>query len=90
MRGMFRRKLKDFAELQQEQQEDVPLFERLKMKNFENESADELLAKDEFRRMVMTKPLPPAKKMYIDDVKETDYPTSGLDVAVKGALGGPK
>jgi len=85
MRGMFRRKLKDFAELQQEQQEDVPLFERLKMKKYENnESEDEIRAKDEFRRMVVTKPLPPAKKVFIDEVKETDYANSGLDAAVKG------
>jgi len=76
MRGMFRRNLKDFAELQQ--QEDVPLFERLKMKQ---ESEDEARAKDEFRRMVVTRPLKPAKKMYSDEVRESDY---GLDANGKG------
>jgi hypothetical protein len=53
MRGMFRRKLKDFAEMQQEQQEDISLFERLKMKKYDREEEEELRAKDEFRKMVI-------------------------------------
>ena len=55
MRGMFRRKLKDFSEQQKEEQEDVSLFERLKMKNFQDEDVEELRAKDEFRQMVLSK-----------------------------------
>ena len=50
IRGMFRRKLKDFAEQQIENNEDVPLFERLKMKKFEEEDMKEVVAKDDFRR----------------------------------------
>ena len=53
MRGMFRRKLKDFAEQQIDNNEDVPLFERLKMKKFEEEDMEEVIAKDEFRRKMM-------------------------------------
>jgi len=53
MRGMFRRKLKDFAEQQIENNEDVPLFERLKMKKFEEEDMEEVVAKDDFRRKFM-------------------------------------
>jgi hypothetical protein len=53
MRGMFRRKLKDFAEMQQEQQDDSSLFDRLKMKKYEDESEEELRAKNEFRKMVL-------------------------------------
>ena len=91
MRGMFRRKLKDFAEQQHEQQEDVSLFDRLKKEKYLHESEDELQAKNEFRRMVVTKPLPPPpKKMeFKDEPKETDYPTSGMD-AMKIAFGAPK
>ena len=46
MRGMFRRKLKDFAEHQQDQQEDVSLFDRLKKEKYLNESDDEIQAKN--------------------------------------------
>ena len=46
---MFQRKLKDFAEFQHEQQDDVPMIERLKMKKFKDESEDEIKAKEEFR-----------------------------------------
>lgn len=53
MRGMFRRKLKDFAEQQIENNEDVPLLDRLKMKKFEEEDMEEIIAKDEFRRKLM-------------------------------------
>ena len=53
MRGMFRRKLKDFAEQQIENHEDVPLLDRLKMKKFEEEDMEEIIAKDEFRRKLM-------------------------------------
>ena len=53
MRGMFRRKLKDFAEQQIENNEDVPLLDRLKMKKFEEEDIEEIIAKDEFRRKLM-------------------------------------
>ncbi len=90
MRGMFRRKLKDFAEQQHDQQEDVPLFDRLKKEKYEHESEEELQAKNEFRRMVVTKPPPPSKKKeFKDEPKETDYPTSGMD-AMKIAFGEPK
>ena len=92
MRGMFRRKLKDFAEQQHEQQEDVSLFDRLKKVKYLNESEEEIQAKNEFRRMVVTKPLPPPppkKKEFKDEPKETDYPTSGMD-AMKIAFGAPK
>ena len=57
MRGMFWRKLKDFAEHQKDQEEDVPLFDRLKKEKYLNESDDEIQAKNQFRRMVVTKPL---------------------------------
>jgi isoleucyl-tRNA synthetase len=57
MRGMFRRKLKDFAEHQKDQEEDVLLFDRLKKEKYLNESDDEIQAKNQFRRMVVTKPL---------------------------------
>ena len=52
MRGMFQRKLKDFAEFQHEQQDDVPMIERLKIKKFKDESEDEIKAKDEFRKLL--------------------------------------
>jgi len=37
MRGMFRRKLKDFAEQQVEAQESVSLIDRLRLNNFKEE-----------------------------------------------------
>jgi hypothetical protein len=37
MRGMFRRKLKDFAEMQREVTGDVPMIERLSLRNLEEE-----------------------------------------------------
>lgn len=37
MRGMFRRKLKDFAEMQREVTRDVPMIERLSLRNLEEE-----------------------------------------------------
>ena len=57
MRGMFRRKLKDFAEHQIENNEDIPLFDRLKMKKFEEEDMEEIIAKDEFRRKLLQRSL---------------------------------
>ncbi len=90
MRGMFRRKLKDFAEQQHDQQEEVSLFDRLKKEKYEHESEEELQAKNEFRRMVVTKPPPPPKKTeFKDEPKETNYPTSGMD-AMKIGFGTPK
>ena len=37
MRGKFRRKLKDFAEMQREVTRDVPMIERLSLRNLEEE-----------------------------------------------------
>ena len=50
MRGMFRRKLKDFAE--QQQNNDVDLLERLKFKRID-ENQEEEKAKTEFRKKLM-------------------------------------
>ena len=50
MRGMFRRKLKDFAE--QQQDNDVDLLERLRFKKLDEDEEEEK-AKSEFRRKLM-------------------------------------
>ena len=50
MRGMFRRKLKDFAE--QQQNNDVDLLERLKFKRIDEDQEEER-AKTEFRKKLM-------------------------------------
>ncbi len=52
MRGMFRRKLKDFAENQQDNQAEMPMVERLKFKRLD-EDLEEEKAKCEFRRKIM-------------------------------------
>jgi hypothetical protein len=49
MRGLFRRKLKDFAELQKENQQTIPILDRFKMPNFEAENQDDMLAKRELK-----------------------------------------
>ncbi|TNV82719.1 hypothetical protein FGO68_gene2428 [Halteria grandinella] len=61
MRGMFRRKLKDFAELQQNNQEGLQLIDRLKMNHFD-EDLEENLAKDEFRRKLIEAKIKTKKK----------------------------
>ena len=62
MRGMFRRKLKDFAEQQQDNHDEVPMVERLKFKRLKEEDDDEK-AKREFRRKIMGN----AAKQYNED-----------------------
>ena len=52
MRGMFRRKLKDFAENQQDNQAEMPMVERLKFKRLD-EDLEEEKAKNEFRRKIL-------------------------------------
>ena len=52
MRGMFRRKLKDFAEQQQDNQDQIPMVERLKFRKL-NQEEDEEKAKREFRKKFM-------------------------------------
>lgn len=52
MRGMFIRKLKDFAEQQQNNAEEIQLIDRLKLSRFE-EDVEENIAKDEFRRKLL-------------------------------------
>ncbi len=50
------------------------------MKKFENESEEELRAKDEFRKMILVnKAFKHPNKVFKDEVKETDYPTSGIE-----------
>ena len=50
MRGMFRRKLKDFAE--QQQNNDIDLLDRLKFNEIEEEEEEEK-AKGDFRMKLM-------------------------------------
>ena len=52
MRGMFRRKLKDFAEQQQDNQDEMPMVKRLKFRKLNQEEDDEK-AKREFRKKFM-------------------------------------
>jgi hypothetical protein len=79
MRGMFRRKLKDFAELQQENQENVPIFDRLKMGNFDLEDQEEIRAKDEYRRKINEKKIKTDGKPVVDVSKGiTAYNSSTL------------
>jgi hypothetical protein len=56
MRGMFRRKLKDFAEQQADNNENVPLFDRLKLKKFEEEDMEQIIAKHDIKRKLLLKP----------------------------------
>ena len=56
MRGMFRRRLKDFAEKQADTHESTTMIDRLKMKKFELENEEELKAKQEFRMKVYGSP----------------------------------
>ncbi|TNV82700.1 hypothetical protein FGO68_gene10121 [Halteria grandinella] len=53
MRGMFRRKLKDFAETQRDNNQHLTLIERLKMGHYEEEDENDVKAKDQFRQQVL-------------------------------------